>query len=76
MPILPRHAVLAQRLSTFIALMSHPGADDPTDRRELCLTMMIDLFVGLGLVNSKYEVVDREAYHARNPKRSQRLWNP
>ena len=64
MPILPRHAVLAQRLSTFIALMSHPGAADPTDRRELCLTMMIDLFVGLGLVNSKYEVVDREAYDA------------
>ena len=59
-----RHVVLAQRLSQFIGLMTHPGANDPADRRELCLTMMIDLFIGLGLINDSSEVIDRAAYGA------------
>jgi len=59
-----RHVVLAQRLSQFIGLMTHPGANDPADRRELCLTMMIDLFIGLGLINDSSEVIDRAAYDA------------
>ena len=60
----PRHVILAQRLSQFVGLMTHPGSDDTTTRRELCLTMMIDLFIGLGLVNDDFEVIDRAAYEA------------
>ena len=57
-----RHSFMAERLAQFIGLMTHPGANDPADRREMCMTLMMDVFIGLGIVTEDFDIIERSAY--------------
>ena len=57
-----RHTFLAVRLAQFIGLMTHHGADDAHDRREICMTLMMDVFIGLGIVTEDFDIISRSKY--------------
>lgn len=61
---LERQAFLANRLAQFVGLMTHDGANDPVDRRELCFSLLMDVFIGLGFVSNatEFKVINREGY--------------
>ena len=57
-----QHTFLALRLAQFIGLMPQPGANAPKDRREICMTLMMDIFIGLGIVTEDFDIINRSKY--------------